>query len=240
MSHIFDPSYIFKALPYIIKAVPVTLEMVLFAVIIGWTLGFIIAIINIRKIKVLNKICAFYVSFMRGTPMLVQLYLAYYGIPILLQIMGSYYGFSWNINNISPIVFAFVAFGLNGAAYNSETIRSSILSVDKNEIDAAKSIGMTEFQIMRRVILPEALVVAIPNLGNSLISLLKDTSIAFTISVMDIMGAAKVVGGRSLRYFEVFIAAAIVYWVICIILEPLLKRFENKLDVYQKTVVEDS
>ena len=104
-------------------------------------------------------------------------------------------------------------------------------SVVNIEFDAGMEIFMTNFQIMRRITLPQALVVALPNFGNSLISLLKNTSLAFTVSVVDIMGKAKVVSGRNLRLFEVYIAAAIVYWIGCFFIEVESKLIENRIDV---------
>lgn len=236
MSNIFDPSYIGEFIPRLLKALPVTLEMTIVAAIGGLVLGFLIALVKIKKIPVLLQICTVYVSFMRGTPLLVQLFLSYYGLPIVLQAMNLELGTNIDVNGIPAIVFVFTSFALNEAAYNSETIRAAILSVDKNEIEAAMSIGMTGFQIMRRVTLPQALVVALPNFGNSIISLLKNTSLAFTVSVVDIMGAAKVASGRNLRFFEVYIAAAIVYWIVCLVIEFASKRLEIKIDIKRKKV----
>lgn len=99
------------------------------------------------------------------------------------------------------------------------------------------SLGMTNFQTMRRVILPQALLVALPILGNTLIGLLKNTSLAFTVAVQDIMGAAKVASGRNLRYFEVYIAAALVYWGVCLVIEFVTKKLENKIDFKSKKVL---
>lgn len=234
MSNIFDPSYIWEFIPKLLQALPVTLEMTIVAAIGGLVLGFLIAVVKIKKIPVLQQICSVYVSFMRGTPLLVQLFLSYYGLPIVLQAINLELGTNIDANGIPAIVFVFTSFALNEAAYNSETIRAAILSVDKNEIEAAMSIGMTSTQIMRRVTLPQALVVALPNFGNSLISLLKNTSLAFTVSVVDIMGAAKVACGRNLRFFEVYIAAAIVYWIVCLVIEFASKRLEVKIDVKRK------
>lgn len=235
---IFDASYIWEFIPKLLEALPVTLEMTVVAAIGGLVLGFLIALVKIKKIKVLNQICSVYVSFMRGTPLLVQLFLSYYGLPIVLQAINAKFGTSFDVNSVPAIVFVFIAFSLNEAAYNSETIRAAIQSVDKNEIEAGKAMGMTNLQIMRRITLPQALVVAMPNFGNSLISLLKNTSLAFTVSVVDIMGKAKVVSGRNLRLFEVYIAAAIVYWVVCIIIEIAAKLIEKNIDVKRKGIKE--
>ena len=235
---IFDASYIWEFIPKLLEALPVTLEMTVVAAIGGLVLGFLIALVKIKKIKVLNQICSVYVSFMRGTPLLVQLFLSYYGLPIVLQAINAKFGTSFDVNSVPAIVFVFIAFSLNEAAYNSETIRAAIQSVDKNEIEAGKAMGMTNLQIMRRITLPQALVVAMPNFGNRLISLLKNTSLAFTVSVVDIMGKAKVVSGRNLRLFEVYIAAAIVYWVVCIIIEIAAKLIEKNIDVKRKGIKE--
>lgn len=128
---IFDVSYIWKFIPKLLEALPVTLEMTIVAAIGGLVLGFLIALVKIKKIKVLNQICSVYVSFMRGTPLLVQLFLSYYGLPIVLQAINAELGTSMDINTIPAIVFVFIAFSLNEAAYNSETIRAAIQSVDK-------------------------------------------------------------------------------------------------------------
>lgn len=233
---IFDASYILKFIPKLLQALPVTIEITIVAAIGGLILGFLIAIVKIKKIKILNQICGVYVSFMRGTPLLVQLFLSYYGLPVLLQALNEEMGTNLDVNRIPAIAFVFLTFSLNEAAYNSETIRSAILAVDKNEIEAGIAMGMTGLQVMRRITLPQALVVALPNLGNSFISLLKNTSLAFTVSVLDIMGAAKVASGRNLRFFEVYIAAALIYWIVCIIIEVLTKQLEKKIDVKRKNI----
>ena len=115
----------------------------------------------------------------------------------------------------TPFTFALVAFVMQEAAYESEVIRAALLSVDRKETEAAKSIGMTGLQTLWRITIPQALVVAIPSFGNALTSLIKGTSLAFIISVMDMMGKAKVLGGRNFHYFEAYICAALTYWIIC-------------------------
>ncbi|GEA32941.1 amino acid ABC transporter permease [Clostridium diolis] len=239
MQDIFKPSFILKSFPEILKYLPATLEIALVSIIIGLLLGFIIAIIRIKQVPILNKVLILYVSFMRGTPLLVQLYLSYYGIPLVVEYINYRFGTKYNINNIPAMVFVFLAFALNESAYTSETIRGAILSVDKKEIEAGQSIGMTSVTIMRRIILPQALLVAIPNLGNTLISLVKSTSLAFTVSVMDVMASAKVIAGRNMRFFEVYIAIAIIYWVICLIIEIVFRKVEKKLNIQEREIADD-
>lgn len=239
MQDIFKPSFILEFLPEIIKYLPATLEIALVSIIIGVLLGFIIALIRLKNVPILNKLSTLYVSFMRGTPLLVQLYLAYYGTPLVIEYINYNFGTKYNINNIPAMFFVFLAFALNESAYTSETIRGAILSVDKKEIEAGQSIGMTSLTIMRRIILPQALLVAIPNLGNTLISLIKSTSLAFTVSVMDVMASAKVIAGRNMRFFEVYIAVAIIYWIVCFLVEIVIKKLENVLNIEGKELIND-
>ena len=153
---------------------------------IGLFLGLIIAIIRVYKVPVLSQISVAFVSVIRGTPILVQLYVTYFGIPLALKYFNYYHGTSYNVNAIPGFVFAMIALGLNQSAFDSETIRSAILSVDKGQLEAAKAIGMTNWQVLRRVIIPQASGVAFVPLGNSIIGLIKGTSLAFTCSVVEL------------------------------------------------------
>lgn len=233
---IFDLSFMLSSFPRILEALPVTLELTAVSAIFGLLLGFGLAMVKINKPRVLTPICTFFVSFMRGTPQLVQLFLAYYGLPLVIKAINASLGTELNVNGVPAIVYAFVAFSLNESAYFSENIRAAILSVDRKKIEAAKSVGMTGAQTMLRIVLPEAIVVAIPNLGNSIISLLKGTSLAYTVTIMDVMGAAKAVAGRNLRYFEVYIAVSLIYWACSLILEQLVRVIEKKTNILEKKV----
>ena len=233
---IFDLSFMLSSFPRILEALPVTLELTAVSAIFGLLLGFGLAMVKINKPRVLTPICTFFVSFMRGTPQLVQLFLAYYGLPLVIKAINASLGTELSVNGVPAIVYAFVAFSLNESAYFSENIRAAILSVDRKEIEAAKSVGMTGAQTMLRIVLPEAIVVAIPNLGNSIISLLKGTSLAYTVTIMYVMGAAKAVAGRYLRYFEVYIAVSLIYWACSLILEQLVRVIEKKTNILEKKV----
>lgn len=228
---IFAPEMILKMLPIILEKLPITILMTLIAAAIGISLGLLIAIIKINELPILTQFFNVFVSFLRGTPQLVQLFLAFYGFPLIVQWFNQRLNWSIDVNGIPALLYVFIAFGLNEAAYNSETFRAAILSVDPKEIEAAKSIGLTKRQTMCRITLPSALIVAIPNLGNSLISLLKGTSLAFTVTVIDIMGQARILAGANLRFFEAYIAVALIYWIFCILIERGVAYLERKLNV---------
>jgi len=231
MSKIFDWQLVFTEIPLLLKYLPVTIQLTLIALIIGWVAGLFIAIVKIHRIPVLQQLCTLFVSVVRGTPIIVQLYLTYFGIPIFLKYYNFYNGTSYNVNGIPPIIFAIVALGLNQSAFDSETIRAAIQSVEKGQVEAAKSLGMNGLQIFFRVLLPQAVTVAIPSLGNSLIGLVKGTSLAFTCSVVEITAQGKILAGNSYRYFEVYCSLAIIYWVITIFIERLFTYVEKKMSV---------
>jgi len=233
MARIFAPEEILKDIPLMLAYLPVTLEIALFAMVLAVVLGLLLALIRIRKVPVLRQIAAVYISALRGTPIIVQLYIAYFGIPMIVKYFTIQSGGTYVADTGSGIVYAIIALGLNESAYLAETFRSALLSVDQGQIEAASSIGMTYPQALRRIILPEMITVALPNLGNSLIGLIKGTSLAFACAVVEMTAEGKIIGGRSYRYFEVYISLAIIYWAITILIEQIIRLIEKKLAIPQ-------
>ena len=231
LSVYFDIHKVFSQIPELSKKIPITLELALVAMLISLVIGLLVAVIRVKRIPVLTQIAKFYVSIIRGTPMIVQLYIAYFGIPILLRSMNNNFGWDINIRIIPNIAYAFAALGIYQSAYTSETIRAALQSVDKGEIEAAQAMGMSYPQILWHVIIPEALEIALPGLINSLIGLIKGTSLAFSCGVVEITAQAKIIGGRTYRYLEGYVALAIIYWIITIIIEQILKLVERKISI---------
>jgi L-cystine transport system permease protein len=163
----------------------------------------------------------------------------FYGLPWVLLKISSALGLGgFDPNEISPVFFALLTFALNSAGYLSETLRSAIESIDRGQIEAARSIGLRESRIMMRIVLPQVALNAIPNLGNSLISMVKDTSLAFSVMVIDVMGEAKLIGSMTLRYLEIYISVSIVYWVLCIFLECVFSAVERRMKVMKRELAE--
>lgn len=231
MPNIIDVKLIFTQIPALLAYLPVTLFITVLAMLFGVILGLGLALIKINHIPVLAQLTALFVSFVRGTPLLVQLYLSYYGVPVLLRYVNYFCHTDFNINSVPSMLFVLVAFSLNEAAYNSETLRAALQSVSKGQIEAAQSLGMTYMQILRRIILPEAFVVALPNLGNTLISLLKGTSLAFVCSVVEMTARGKILAGNNYRYFEAYISLALIYWLLTVIIELCVKFWERKIAI---------
>ncbi|MBR2208960.1 MAG: amino acid ABC transporter permease [Synergistaceae bacterium] len=234
MNKVFDVKFMLSTVPEIISYLPVTLEIAFISGIIALILGFAIALVRYFNVKILSGICKVYISFIRGTPEMVQLLLAYYGLPIFLRTLNEEFGLGLSVNGIPAIVFAVIALALNSAAFMSETIRSAMLAVDPGQIEACYSLNMTTAQAMRKVVFPQAFAIALPPLGNSLISLLKETSLVFAISVMEMMTAARVIGSRSFRFFEVYIVVSLIYWICCFILERILSMIEKRTRKYER------
>ena len=228
MGKIFDVQFMIEVIPQILKGIPYTLLIAVVSFIVGLIIGFFGALCKIFNVPVLKRVTDVYVSFIRGTPLIVQILLIYYAFPILVRIINQKFGTSIDISWIPAVVFMLVAFSLSAGAYLTESIRAAIQAIDKVQIEAAYSVGMTTAQAMRRIILPQAIKVGLPVFANFFIGLLKDTSLAFSAAVPEIMGQAKIVAGRASRFFEAYIDAALIYWVICIIFERIVAVIEKK------------
>ncbi|WP_341284671.1 amino acid ABC transporter permease [Priestia megaterium] len=214
-----------KLLWQVVDKLPLTLFMLGLSLLFSLLLGFVIALIRIQKKPVLSKMATIYLSFMRCTPLLVQLFLVYFGLPQLLLLVHI------DINSWSRVTFLVIAFSLHTAAPLSEVIRSAYLSIDKGQFEAAYSIGMNYFQSLRRIILPQAFVAALPNLGNATISLLKDTALTFSIGIIDIMGQVRLILGNNygIGMFEIYVTISLVYWSMCIVIEIIVSYLEKHL-----------
>ena len=209
----FKVSYFLEVLPIIASKVNITFELTIAATIFALIVGVIIAIIGYYKIPVLYQLTRVYVSIMRGTPVVAQLYFFYYGIAL----------YSAFVRNMTPLIAVAVVMSFNMGAFMSESIRGALLSVDEGQKEAAYSLGMTNFQLVTRIVIPQAVRVALPPLFNDIM-----TSLAFMLGVPDIMGAAKIEGARTFRYFEIYAAVMLVYWLIIFVLGILHKLLEKK------------
>lgn len=233
---LFDFGYAFSAIPTIAKGVPLSLAIAVVGFIIGSIFGLILSLIKIYKIPVLFQLATIYISFFRGIPVLVQIFLAYYGIPLVIRYFNQKYNLNIDISNIGAIYFMYLVYSLYCAAYLSEIFRSAILSIDKGQLEASYSVGMSTTQSLIIIVLPQSLLLALPNILNFFIMLIKETSLVFAASVPEIMGMATLEADRSSKFLEVYIVAALFYWVISIFLEKVFGILEKKVTKYKKIV----
>ena len=225
---LFDWDRVWDQMPELLDKLPITLELALVAMIISLVLGLLLAIVRIKKIPVLEQIAKGFLSLIRGTPMIIQLYVAYYGVPIILRALGVD---NTVIREIPKILYAFLALGIYQSAFTSETIRAAFISVNQGEIEAAHAMGMSYPQVLFKVIIPEAAEVAVPGLINSLIGLIKGTSLAFACGVIEITAQAQIIAGRSYRYIEGYVALAIIYWIITFVIEQIAKVIDKHITI---------
>lgn len=227
MGKYFDISYFWGAFPALLPFLKVTFSFVSCSVVFGLLIGLIVAIMKLSHYKILRSIANWYITVLRCTPSIVLLFLVYYGIPAIGKI------FHFNLNGLPTIIFVVTAFSLQFGAIMSEVIRSAYLSVDKGQYEAGVSVGLSPFQVYRRIIIPQAIVTALPNFGNGLISLLQEGALAYTIGFIDIVGKAELIiaSNYNTHALEIFLALAIIYWILSIIIEQIfliLERFFSK------------
>ncbi|WP_169819471.1 MULTISPECIES: amino acid ABC transporter permease [Salimicrobium] len=212
-------------LPLMRGVLTYTIPLSLLSFFIGLVLAIVTALSRLSGIALLSGAARVYVSIIRGTPLLVQLFIVYFGLGNL----------GVEFLKFEPFTGALIAFSLNTGAYASETIRASILSVNKGQWEAASSIGMSYMQSLRRVILPQAARVSIPPLSNSFIGLVKETSLASTILVSEMFRKAQEIVATTYTPLLLYIEAAAIYWAICFVLSLIQGGIENKMNRYVNT-----
>lgn len=214
-----DFQLIQRSFLFVLTGLPYTIGIAGLSFVTGSLLGTMIAIMRTSRNRFLKLLARVYVSTMRGVPMIVVLFMLYFGLPYL------------NIQ-MPALLCAYIGFSLVSSAYISEIIRSAILAVDDGQWEAAKSLGLPIFKVIRYIILPQAFRIAIPPLGNVMLDMIKSSSLAAMITVPDIFQNAKIVGGREWDYMSMYVLVAFIYWVLCFIFEIFQNYVENKLTIY--------
>ena len=217
----FDLSYAIRQFPTILSYTGMTLRIAIVAMVFSVLFSLIITIVRYYRIPVLTPVVNLYIDLFRGTPLLVQLFFIYYGLAQLFPIFV----------NLSGYAATVIGMTLNTSSYMTEDMRGALESVPRGQVEAGLSVGMTDLQVMRHVILHQAARVAMPVMGNEFISLVKNSSMAFTLGVREIMAEASLLGTSSSNYFECYLDAFIVYFVlskIITILQNAVERYLNR------------
>lgn len=205
--------------PIIHGAITGTIPLSLASFALGLVLALVVALMRLSRYRVLSGVGRGFVSVIRGTPLLVQLFVIFYGLPSIGVV-------------IDPWPSAIIAFSLNVGGYAAEVIRAAILSVPKGQWEAAHTIGMSHRLALRRIILPQAARVSVPPLSNTFISLVKDTSLASLILVTELFRQAQEIAAFSQQFMVLYLEAAVVYWVVCLVLSAGQSVLERRLDRY--------
>ena len=205
--------------PIVLGGLTGTIPLALASFAIGLVLALAVALMRLSKNRVVSGIARFYVSVIRGTPLLVQLFVIFYGMPSVGIVLD-------------PWPSAIIAFSLNVGGYGAEVIRAAILSVPKGQWEAGYTIGMSHGTALRRIILPQAARVSVPPLSNTFISLVKDTSLASLILVTELFRVAQEIAAFSGEFMLIYLEAALIYWLFCLVLSGGQGRLEKRLDRY--------
>lgn len=205
--------------PIVSGAITGTIPLAVSSFLLGLVIALVVALMRLSKTRIVAALGRFYVSVIRGTPLLVQLFVIFYGLPSVGV-------------TIEPWPSAVIAFSMNVGGYAAEVIRAAILSVPKGQWEAGHTIGMSRRLTLRRIILPQAARVSVPPLSNTFISLVKDTSLASLILVTELFREAQEIAAFSQEFMLLYVEAAVVYWVICLFLSGGQSRLERRLDRY--------
>lgn len=205
-------------LPKLAQGLLLTVEITAACISLGFVLGVLLALGRVYGRRFISFPCSIYIHFFRGTPLLTQLFIVYFGLP------------NWGIH-LSAFLSGVLALGLNTAAYQAEYFRGAIQAVRQGQMMAARALGMSRLQAIRHVILPQAFRIVIPSWSNELILMLKYSSIVFSISLLDLMGMGKRIAARHFNYFEVFVVVALFYLVLVLGVSQSLRWLERRVRV---------
>lgn len=226
----FSWDYFFELFLRLPSYIPVTILIAVVSMALAIILGAILTWLQLSKNRVLKALAQLYISLFRGMPTLVQLFLIFYGLPQLFPVF----------HGMTALSAAIVGLGLKEASYLSEIFRAAVNSVDKGQVEAGQALNIPSWKIFVHVILPQATLNALPATGNTFISLLKETSLAFTLGITELFGNAKMVAGESFKYFETYLVVGLLYWLMIILYTWLQRLFESELEIPYRRNTDES
>ena len=219
-----------EAFAFILKHLPLTLFLPAVTLLIGIVLGSIIAIVRLRSNKLVNAVLAIVVSFFRSVPAILQVFIMYYSLPYLIApILSAVTGSVVKPFDVSPYWTAYIFFIIYQTAYQSENIRGALLSVDRGQLEAALAVGLSYYQAYKRIILPQAFAVAMPSFFTYYLHGIKSLALLFTIKIVDIFASADIFAALYSRRTEPYVADAIIYWLLCVVLTFVFNSWERSL-----------
>ena len=219
-----DFPYILEILPEVASYIPTTLVLAFVSMFFAVVIGLIVAFGRRSKNKIISSISATYISVFRGVPTVVQLFIIYFGLPQLFPSMS----------NLSAMSAAIIGLSFKEASYLAEIFRAALDSVDSGQIEAGLSVGMKSWKIYQTVVIPQAVVNAVPGTLNVFISLVKESSIVFTLGATEVFASAKLIASSSMLYFETYVVVGFICWVIIVVISWLQGKLERKIAVPYK------
>ena len=214
-----DFSIVFKVLPLLLEGAAVTIKITALSVGFGLIIGMVVGIARLAKMSILRWLAMIYIDFIRGTPLLVQIFLIYFALPMITG------------TRIDPFIAAITACSINSGAYIAEIFRAGIQSIDKGQVEAGRSLGLNWFQTMRYVIMPQAFKRVIPPLGNEFIAMLKDSSLVSVIGFEELTRRGQLIIAKTYSSFEIWLAVAILYLIMTLTISRLVAYLERRYNV---------
>jgi L-cystine transport system permease protein len=226
--------FMIETFPKIVDGIGVTLGLTALTLILSIPVAFYMAVVRIKGSR-LTSLIKLYISFVRGTPIILQILLLYSLLPSLLNVSVLALGFNINVfEAVDPFWYAVVIFSLNTTALLTEVFRSALLSIPKGQLEAGLSIGLSEFQTYVNVIIPQSAVVALPGICNITVNLIKGTSLAFLMTVKDVMAVGKIAASYGYNYIEAYLDVFVIYLIICTIIQLAYSFAESQLGSFRK------
>lgn len=218
--YLFDYELAIDSLPFLLQGLQITMVIALFSMFFALILGVVIGVARMSKFAIFHLPARLYISFMRGTPLLVFVFILYYGLPVI--------GLEFN----NAVVAAIVGVSLNFGGYLAEVVRSAILSVPRGQWEAAATLQMDYFQTLRKIVIPQATRIALPPTFNIFMDVVKGTSLASVITVQELLYSSRLVAGRTYDSMTMYISAALIYWIVCIVIGYFQERLEIRYNRY--------
>lgn len=237
---IFDIQYVVASLKVAVKYIPVTLELSVIPLLIGIILGTLLAIGRRFDINIIAPIANILIPIVKGVPLVLHIFIMNFLILKPLDVLAQTYGWANFLRFMDKTYIGIAAISVYAVIIISETMRSALRSVDEGQYEACYSIGLTRCQTLMRVVLPQAFPFAVPNLCNNFIGLIKGSAIVYLITVVDVMNGALTSAQINYRFLEAYIAAALIYWVLCLMIEKFFFILEQHLKRYQYQVQEST
>ena len=223
-----DLNYIVNTFLVTLKGIPVTLIIMIVAILLSFIPALLLALGQIYKVRGVRTFSVVYLAFIRATPPILLILFFYSLFPSLLNQIFKSLGSQVDVFKFNPLYYAFIIYSLMTPGSLSEILRSAILTVDKGQLEAAQAIGLTNFQAYRRIVFPQALRSALPNLANLVINLVKGTSLVFVMTVKDITALAKVEASHSYQYSESYLVIFVIYLIICGLIQWIFRGLEKR------------
>ncbi|SNT08051.1 amino acid ABC transporter membrane protein, PAAT family [Bacillus sp. OK838] len=212
----FDLQYMLEISLQIAKFIPITLVLAIISMALAIIIGLVVALIRNSNIFGITQLAGLYISLFRGMPTLVQLFIIYYGLPQLFP----------SLSTMEAMTAAIIGFSLKESSYLAEIFRAGLNSVDKGQMEAGLATGMKRVQIYSRIILPQAALNALPATGNTFISLIKETSLAFTLGITELFAEGKIIASANMRFFETYLVVGLIYWLLVVLYSWIQKYLE--------------